>query len=146
MHESEPLRWKIHLAARQPGRAIIAVLIIVLALSASAAFHAHLLLLLLAAFLLVSAIAEFLFPISYTLDADGAHARVFGSHRVLPWKNVRRVYLSATNIKLSPLPHGGWMEQYRGVTLRMTNREMVWDNIRVWLAAAGVKPEIIEER
>ena len=98
----------------------------------------------LAALLLLSSIAEFLLPVTYTLDAEGAHARLPGSHRMLAWNRVRRVYLQPNGIKLSPLAARGWVESYRGVLLRTPRRDEVLAQVRAWLDAAGVSPEIEE--
>jgi len=100
----------------------------------------------LAGILLLSAIAEFLFPVTYTLDADGAHARLPGTHRVLAWNRVRRVYLRPDGIKLTPLAARGWIESYRGVFLRAPERDAVLQQVRAWLDAAGVMPVIEEDR
>lgn len=146
-----PTSWTIHLASRRPGRAAIAVIIILFAILGIAALlppqwdvPARFMMLALTAVLLISSIAEFLFPITFTLDEDGAHARVLFSHRVLPWSRVRRVYLLCDGIKLSPLTMRGWLESYRGVLLRTTDREAVLAGVRGWLQAAGVEPEIEE--
>ncbi|HEY3417373.1 MAG TPA: hypothetical protein VGM23_10865, partial [Armatimonadota bacterium] len=110
----EPTTWTIHPAARRPAKAVGAVLIILAALFAVKALGGSWVLIALAALLLVGSIAEFLFPVTYTLDADGAHARHLGSHRVVPWERVRRVYPRRSGIKISPLAVPGWAEAYRG--------------------------------
>lgn len=141
------------MAARQPARVVAVVVIVLLALSGVMALAppewetgSKLLLMFLAAVLLVGAIAEFLFPVTYTLDTAGAHARFPGSHRLLPWTQVRRVYLRRNGIKLSPLAVEGWAENYRGVFLRTGQHDSVLDAVRAWLDAAGMTPEVIEER
>lgn len=153
MTQPEPRSWTLHLAAHQPVRAIVALLIIVFTLFAVEAFipaawglGGKILILGLAVVLLVSSIAEFLLPVTYTLDAEGAHARLPGSHRLLAWSRVRCVYLRPDGIKLSPLAARGWIESYRGVLLRTTQRDEVLAQVRAWLDAVGVSPEIVEER
>ena len=148
----EPTSWTLHLAARRPARAIAAILLIVFALFGVAALLpagwdtvGKAVMLLLASLLLFASIAEFLLPVTYTLDAEGAHARLWGSHRVLPWNRVRRVYLQRDGIKLSPLTTRGWAESYRGVFLRTPRREAVLEQVRAWLEAAGASPEISDE-
>lgn len=147
-----PTTWKIHLAAHQPKRAVTALLFVVLALFAVNTLMppawgpgGRLLILALSALLLIGSIAEFLFPVTYTLDAEGAHSRHFGSHRLLPWSRVRRVYLRRDGIKLSPLAVESWAENYRGVYLRTEERDAVLDAVRAWLHEAHVEPEIVEE-
>ncbi|HEY3376707.1 MAG TPA: hypothetical protein VGL77_04360 [Armatimonadota bacterium] len=141
----EPTTWTIHLAARHPGRAVLALLVIIFALFALHAMGASPVLLVLIAGFFVIAIADFLFPIHYRLDAQGAHIRTLGNHRVLPWAQVRRVYLRGNGIKLSPLAVRGWAESYRGILLRTPDRAPVLATVRTWLTAAGVAPEIEEE-
>jgi len=152
MAQPEPRSWTIHLAARQPGKAVLALVFILLGLFAVAALvpasvglGTKVLLIIICAVLLVGSIAEFLFPVTYTLDADGAHARLFGSVRSLAWARVRRVYLRPDGIKLSPLALPGWIEAYRGVLLRTPERAAVLDDVRAWLQDAGATPEVIED-
>ncbi len=152
MAQAEAMSWRVHLAARRPWQAVAVVVIILLGLSAVSALAlpgwgmgGKSLLVLLAAVLLFGSIAEFLFPVTYTLDAAGAHSRYPGSYRTLPWERVRRVYLRPDGIKLSPLAIRSWAETYRGVMLRTTEREAVLADIRAWLAATGVTAEEIEE-
>jgi len=152
MPTPEPTSWTLHLAARRPLRAAAAVIIIIFALYGISAFipagwgvGGKVLILGLSGFLLVSAIAEFLLPVTYTLDAEGAHVRLPGSHRVMAWDRVRRVYLQPDGIKLSPLVARGWLESYRGVFLRTPRREAVLVQVRAWMEAAGVTPVIEEE-
>ena len=140
-----PTTWTIHLAARKPGRAAMAVCIIVLALAAIAALQVPPLIIALAALCLFGSIAEFLLPITYTLDEYGAHVRHLGSRRILPWERVRRVYLEPDGIKLSPLVTRGWAESYRGVKLRTPKREEMLAQVRAWLEARNVSAEIVEE-
>jgi hypothetical protein len=144
------------MAAQQPARAAVAVLVILLGMAAVAAMveiarpagwgtGALLLMELLAALVLFGSVAEFLLPVTYTLDASGAHARHLGSHRVLPWARVRRVYQTSAGVKLSPLPASGWAEGFRGVLLRTRDREAVLATIRAWLTEAGVPASVVEE-
>jgi len=152
MAQPEVRSWTVHLAARRPGRTMAVIVIILLGLSAVSTLAlpcwgvgGWMLLVLLAAVLLIGSVAEFLFPVSYTLDANGAHARFPGSYRHLAWQRVRRIYLRSDGIKLTPLAVFDWTEAYRGVLLRTTEPEAVLGDIRAWLADAGVSPEVIEE-
>ena len=148
----EPTCWTVHLAARRPARAVALVGFFLPALFAVAALAPRewgtggmVLVVLLSAVLLISAVSEFLFPVIYTLDAEGAHARWAGQHRFLPWQRVRRVYLRADGIKLSPLDAHGWMDSYRGVYLRTPERDAVLRDLRAWWEAADVTPVMSED-
>jgi hypothetical protein len=149
----ESTSWTLHLAAHRPARAIVAIIIIFFALYGVALFippdwsaGGKAVILCLAGLLLLISIAEFLLPVTYTLDAEGAHARLPGTHRVLAWNRVRRVYLQPDGIKLSPLAARGWVESYRGVLLRTQRRDVVLEQVRAWLDAAGVTPMFEEEQ
>lgn len=151
MTQPETTTWTVHLAARRPGKAVVAVIIVALALSGVAMLASSwgpsgvLLIVLLSALLLLGSIAEYLLPVTYTLDASGAHSRLFGSRRTLPWANVRRVYLRPDGIKLSPLTGKNWAESYRGVMLRSDDHDALLAELRAWFAAMSITPEIIEE-
>ena len=153
MTSPQPTTWTVHLAARRPGKTTAALVLIVIALFAVAGLVPRqwgvgglMLMLLLAGALLVGSIAEFLFPVTYTLDADGAHVRLPGSHRLLAWGRVRRVERRRDGIKLSPLLARNWVESYRGVFLRASGSDTIMEQVRAWLDAAGVTPVIGEER
>lgn len=142
------MSWTVHLAARRPRATVLAILLILLGLFAVRALGGPALppaIYLIAALVLLGSIAEFLFPVTYTLDERGAHARHFGSRRVLAWADVRRVYLRPDGIKLSPLARPDWREAYRGVLLRTPERDAVLAQARAWLATAGVTVDVVEE-
>lgn len=152
MAHPTPTTWTLHLAARQPKRAALAIGIILVTLWAVNGLipvdwgtSGRIIFLLMTALLLVGSIAEFLLPVTYTLDDEGAHARLPGSHRVLPWSRVRRVYLRPHGIKLSPLTTRSWAESYRGVVLRADDRDALLETVRAWLADAGVTPEVVDD-
>ena len=152
MTTPETTSWTVHLAAHRPGRAVVTVIIIIFALFGVAALvppqwdtASKVMMLLLAGVLLFSSVAEFLLPITYTLDGEGAHARILFTHRVLAWNRVRRVYLERNGIKLSPLAARNWIESYRGVYLRTPLRDAILAQVCAWLESAGVTPTISEE-
>jgi hypothetical protein len=120
------LEWRVHLARRQPARAVAAAGIALAAgIWAFALFHSFSLAIA-AAGLLVAAVGEFLFPISYRLTPEAAEARNLVCWRRLAWADVRRIDLGDEGIKLSPLRCGGRGEAFRGVLLRCdANRELV---------------------
>jgi hypothetical protein len=147
-----PTSWTVHLAAAAPRRAAVAVGVILLALMGVALLvpenlgvGGRLAFIGAAAAALLGAVADFLFPVTYTLDAAGAHQRVLGRHRLLPWSRVQRVYLSRIGIQLSPLAAPSWREGLQSLTLRAPDPTVCWTQVRAWLAAAGVEPDIREE-
>lgn len=140
----EPTNWTIHLAARRPLRAAVVVAIIICGMAGVHLLGAHPLIMALAGLLLFGSVAEFLLPVKYTLDEKGAHLRFVGYHRVIPWKRVRRVNISANSIKLSPLSVKSPLDAYRGVLLRMADSAVSLFTIREWLQQSGA--EYTEER
>ena len=141
----EPTTWTIHLARRRPGRTAGALLAMLFTLFFLRTLGADWILLTLALLFFLVAIAEFLLPMHYTFDAEGAHIRVAGSHRVLSWQRIRRVYVYQHVIILSPLASRGLLESYRGMQVRSTDVAATLAQLLIWLDAGGNSPEIIEE-
>jgi hypothetical protein len=132
------LTWRIHLAARQPAKAGVAVGCVLFTV-VCAHFSLHNPWLTLASgLLLVSSVADFLFPVRYTLTTTGAEVRGLASSHVLAWRSVRRCYQDAEGLKLSPLPRLTRLERFRGVYLRFAgNREEVLAVVQEQLAKHG---------
>ena len=152
MTTPQPITWTVHLAARRPAKAVVAVLLILLALRAVATLAPPQwgagglwVAVGISAALLLGAVAEFLFPVTYTLDARGVAMRTVGSYRYLRWPEVRRVYLRADGIQLSPLPRRNWLDSYRGILLRTLDRDAVLRQLRACWDAAGVAPVVSED-
>jgi hypothetical protein len=144
--QPEPTCWTIHLAARHPGRAVVALLAIIFGLFALHALGEHSwLALAIAGGILFASIGEFFFPVTYRLDSAGAQAQLLGTRRCFPWARVRRVYLRRSGIQLSPFSRENWLDQYRGITLRSDDPAALLAQIRLWLQHTGVTAEIIEE-
>ncbi len=126
------LQWTIHLARRQPARALAALVIVAAGAWAAAVAFRGLWAGILAAALLVAAIGDFLFPVSYILDAEGARARGLVMRRQMAWGRVRRVVRDGLGVKLSPLPRPSRLEAYRGIYLWFENNA---DEVMEFIAA-----------
>ena len=113
-----PLQWRVHLARREPLRALVVTVLIGMAGCAALLLFHSLLSALLAAGLILAATGEFLLPVTYRLTPEGAEARSLFAWRKIAWSEVKRVYSSRGLVKLSPLAHGGPREAFRGVLLR----------------------------
>lgn len=88
---------------------------------------------LLGGFLVAASVKEFLFPIRFELSATGARSRCLWSVSEIEWKNVRRIYVDAAGVKLSPLSSLSRLEAFRGVYLRFDgNREEALAAIDRW--------------
>lgn len=112
------VEWQVHLARSRPGRAIwVLVAAFVSAALCFFLFHNWLY----AGFCVVailSATTEFLFPIRYRLDSEGAEMRNLHNWRRIAWSEVKKAYLLEDGVKLSPLGLKTRLEQFRGVFLR----------------------------
>mgnify|MGYP005836108853 CR=1 FL=1 len=115
MTEGPVLRWRVHLARRRARQAAVAVGVIALGAVAAGVGFRSVVLGLLAAALLVASVGDFLFPLTYTLDAQGASVRGLWGRRHLPWHRVRRVARDELGVKLSPLAGPSRLEAYRGI-------------------------------
>ncbi len=85
---------------------------------------------------LTSALAEYLFPISYRLTSRGAYAANGVTRLFISWSEVKRATAGSEGIYLSPLAQAGSrLEAFRGVRLRFAdgNEEMVTQTVqRLW--------------
>ncbi|MBI3945805.1 MAG: hypothetical protein HY321_07790 [Armatimonadetes bacterium] len=113
------LEWRIHLASRQPGRAAAAVAILALAGALGYAVFAHLPGAVMTVAVLLSAISEFLLPITCRLTPEGAARRNGLGRSFIAWKDVRRCGVDADVLRLSPLPAPSRLDAFRGVSLRL---------------------------
>ena len=135
---STGLEWRVHLAAREPAKGAVAAGLCFLAGGVALAAFGSLGTALAAAVVLMAAVGEFVFPVTYRLSAKGAEARNTFYWRRIEWGEVRRVYLGPDAVKLSPLAHGGPREAFRGVVLRCEeNREAVLEAIERYRDAAA---------
>ncbi len=117
------LEWRVHLAAREPRRAALLIAVVASASMGSAFLFRHPLPGAAALLLLLGATGEYLFPITYRLTTVGAEMRNLFAWRRIAWADVRRIYRSGDEVKLSPLRHGGRREAFRGVHLRCEGRQ-----------------------
>lgn len=77
----------------------------------------------LAGLLLLGSIADYLLPIRYSLDGEGATARALWHQRHLSWSEVRRVIRDDLGVKLSPLARPSRLDSYRGIYLWFSDNE-----------------------
>jgi len=117
------LEWRVHLAAASPRKAAGAALGAILAGAAAWLVFGNPLLALAAAAVVIGAVAEFLFPIRYCLNARGAEVRCGFSRSFIAWAQVRKCYLFPDGLKLSPLGTPGRLETFRGVYLRFADNQ-----------------------
>lgn len=116
--ETDVLEWEVHLARTEPAR--VAVVAGAALLSAGLCFFLfrNWVFAGFCVLALVGATSEFLLPIRYRLDAEGAEMRNLHNWRRIAWTEVKKAYLLEDGIKLSPLGVRTRLEPFRGVFLR----------------------------
>ncbi|MCE5199474.1 hypothetical protein LLG39_10915 [bacterium] len=124
------MTWTVHLAKQYPNKLpwLIAALLVasvagyfvlgpvgVIAVSAA----------------VLGAVADFVFPLKYTLTSERAICHRLTGTTQLRWADVRRCYLDELGIKISPLANQTRLEAFRGVFLRFNgNREQVIEVVK----------------
>ena len=111
------LEWTIHLARRRPRQAAAVVGVVAAGSLAAGYGFRSVVLGVLAAFLLVGAISDYLFPVRYTITPGGIDVRGPLHRRRMAWQQVRRVVRDQHGVKLSPLPAPSRLQAYRGIYL-----------------------------
>ena len=136
------LSWRVHLAKEQPHRAMIATGIILFTAGMIGAITHNLFGPLFAAIFLFGSLNDFFLPMRYELNERGVEAKGFCSHTMLEWNRVKRFYMTADGVKVSPLAAPSRLEAYRGVFLRCTGatRERVITIVEERLATARALP------
>jgi hypothetical protein len=81
---------------------------------------------------LTSAMAEYLFPVSYRLTNRGAYANCFLARLSLSWPEVKRARYGDDGVFLSPLSRPSRLDNFRGIRLSFAegNAETVLETIR----------------
>lgn len=120
---AEPiLSWSVHLARRYPAKAIISLAFVAAATAVGCALAGPYVALVVAA-ALVASLSDFLFPVKYLVTPDGASCRMLLKSSEIKWANVKRCYVDALGVKLSPLDRVSKVEAFRGVYLRFGNNQ-----------------------
>ena len=125
-----PLCWSVNLARSQPAKIVgVAAAFALILVWSLAVFHT-LVLGLVGVAVAASAVKEYLAPLHYRLDCDGASVRCAGVTWIsMPWREIRSVYRVPCGLKLSPHadPVGARFESIRGLTLRAIPPEISAD-------------------
>ena len=139
------LEWRVRLADGQPRRVPGVIAAIALAAGLAYAVFGHLLPALITGAALLSAVSEFLLPITYRLTAEGVSRRNGLGYSFLAWKDVRRCLASPDGVQLSPLAGPSRLDAFRGITLRLppdvATRERLAEMLRVYYPQAMESPE-----
>jgi hypothetical protein len=113
--------WAIR-DARSPLRVIVAVVVAVLccagAFAMMADFEGGWVTAALMSVLLFASLEDVIVPVRFRITADGAYSSGLIRHHGIRWRNVRKAWVDADGIKLSPLSARSRLETFRGVYLR----------------------------
>jgi hypothetical protein len=110
-----PVTWTAHPARRRPDHVALSAAVILLSTWAVLVTLEAPGLAALAAVLLIAALAPFLFPTHYRIDAVGVEARRLGRRQARPWTEIRRVDVGARAALVSPFARPRWLDRYRGL-------------------------------
>jgi hypothetical protein len=119
--EETLLSWRIHRLRENPHLFPLVVLAYGVGLYFWLHLFPHPLTLLLPLGALTSAMAEYLFPVSYRLTTRGAYANCFLSRLYLAWPEVKRARYGDDGVFLSTLLRPSRLDTFRGLCLRFAD-------------------------
>ena len=139
--ETTLLAWRTHRLREDPRHLRVVAAAYAAAIALWWLLFPHPIALFLPLVSLTSALAEYLFPISYRLTTRGAYAANGVTRLFISWPEVKRATAGSEGIYLSPLARAGSrLEAFRGVRLRFTdgNEEAVTRAVqRLWRSSSG---------
>lgn len=140
--EAPVLSWRVHLVRQEPRRlpALLAVLFV--GVVCIWTIFGRPLPAMAAALLIIGAIGDFLFPVSYRITTRGVYADAPTSRMSLRWKEVRRCLPDPRGIVVSPLAVASRLDAFRGVTLRFAPHGSPGDRDSVLAAIAACAPDL----
>lgn len=112
------LHWKTHLARKNPAKTVVVLMAAVTGGLLGWLLSGALWMAFLGFLVILTSLADFLLPIHYTLDEQGAKSRCGFIGSEIRWENVKRVIEGDDGIKLSPLEKSSRLAPFRGVFLR----------------------------
>ncbi len=117
------MEWTAHPARKRPQDVMLAVCVVTLTAWAVLIGLGSPWLALVAACLLVVAIAPFLLPTRYRLDADGIAERRLWMTRSRRWADLRRIDVGRGAALVSPYGQPRWLDRYRGIIVYFDGAE-----------------------
>lgn len=117
------IKWTIHKAREMPGRLALVVIGYALSLVAWWYFLPVVGGLILPVLALTSAMAEFLFPVTYVVDEQGVTQTCFPFvSKRLDWTQIRRASVGRDGIFVTTLGLPSRLDQFRGIRLETRNQ------------------------
>ncbi|HWP30925.1 MAG TPA: hypothetical protein VNK96_04250 [Fimbriimonadales bacterium] len=124
------LQWKVHLARKNPGKAMIVLMAAITGGLLGLFLSGTIWMAIIGFVVIVASLADFLLPIYYRLDEQSAKSRCGFIVSEIRWENVKRVIEGDDGIKLSPLEKPSRLSPFRGVFLRTNgNKEEILERI-----------------
>lgn len=120
--EDSMLTWNVHLLQEEPKKLYLIAPVVVLSLLVGYTVFHSLVSLGVILLLFLASLSDFVLPVRYVINSQGASASTLFSRTYIEWKRVKKFYVDDGGIKLSPLPRSGRLEAYRGVYLRFGGR------------------------
>lgn len=119
--ERDVLSWRVHRLRENPRGLIGVTGAYVAAFLLWYGLFPHPLALFLPTVALTSALAEYLFPISYRITTRGAYSANGLARLFIAWPDVKRATVGRDGINLSPFARPSRLDGIRGVRLRFSN-------------------------
>lgn len=117
------LEWRVHLLKRQPSRLPILLLALLFGVLCTSMIFRQPLPVVVVAVLLIGAVSEYLFPITYQMNEKGVSCRYGLHHFTILWSEIKRIEMHAKGVLLSPLPHASRRDNFRGIFVRFAKRD-----------------------
>ena len=122
--ESDGISWTVHLAREMPAKLCLVALGYVMALAAWWYFLPVPAALLLPLVALTSALSEFLFPVTFTINAEGVSQKCLPFfHRQLAWNDIRRASAGQDGFFVTSLRLPSRLDQFRGIRITPRGNE-----------------------
>ncbi len=109
------MTWSVHPARERPLRACLAVVVIILLAIGAGLFGGSIFWGLGAVLLMVAGLNCFLFPSTFSIDADGVEASYLLKKQRLAWNRIRRFLHDDYGGYLSTRAQRSWTDGYRGI-------------------------------
>ncbi|MCW5933103.1 MAG: hypothetical protein KIT45_02225 [Fimbriimonadia bacterium] len=115
--DNAKLEWTVHLIRQSPEKLPLTLLALIGAPVLGYVLMRHWLFAAVGFWIMLSATADYLFPIRFRIDSEGARQRTAFGLRLLLWSRIKRIRWDTHGVLLSPLAQPSRLDAYRGVYL-----------------------------
>ena len=128
-----PLQWRVHLALKRPVGTAISIIAIALTVYIGSVLLNSLLIGCIGGIVLLFMLSDFLFPVAYQLDEEGAKVITLFGQRAIPWEQVKAYYVEGDGIVLFPCERPSPIAAFRSLYLRFDgNKEEVLNVVKMY--------------